>query len=127
LRRGDVLVTKFDAASIRSGLVNPREIVTFIKRGVEVHSVSNLHAKVYVFGRIAVVGSANVSASSELQLVEGACEIHVSSVVSQCRGFVLSLRGEIVALQDQERTFCLGAGVGYAAAGPMINTSPLDA
>lgn len=99
LRRGDVLVTKFDMGSIRSGLVNPREIAAYIKRGVEVHSVGNLHAKVYVFGRAAVVGSANLSASSEHQLQEAACEFNEPRVVSKCRRFVLRLRGEIVELK----------------------------
>src|SRR6266567_7372820 len=69
LKRGDVLITKFDLATVRAGQVNPSEVVAFIKRGVEVHSVANLHAKVYVFGRVAFVGSANVSASSEDSLI----------------------------------------------------------
>jgi hypothetical protein len=99
LRRGDVLVTKFDAASVRSGLVSPHEIVKFIKRGVEVHSVVNLHAKVYVFGRTAIVASANVSASSETQLIEAGCVFDAPSVVAQCRNFVLALRGEVVELK----------------------------
>lgn len=99
LRDRDVLVTKFDTAAIRAGLVSPREVVAFIKRGVEVHSVRNLHAKVYVFGDVAIVSSANVSASSETQLVEGGCEFTVPKVVSQCRRFILGLRGEIVELK----------------------------
>lgn len=99
LRRGDILVTKFDRAAIASGHVDPREIVGYIKKGVEVHSVRNLHAKVYVFGRIAIVGSANVSASSERQLKEAACECDDRRVVSASREFVLGLRGEAVELE----------------------------
>src|SRR5437879_954134 len=64
LRAGDILVTKFDEAAIRQGLVSPHAIVAFIQRGVNVYSVSNLHAKVFVFGRRAIVGSANVSSLS---------------------------------------------------------------
>jgi hypothetical protein len=96
LRDRDILVTKFDAASVRADLVNPSEVVNFIKRGVEVHSVTNLHAKVYVFGRRAVVGSANVSSTSEHHLVEAACEFSDRKMVAMCREFVLALRGEIV-------------------------------
>jgi len=87
LRRGDVLITKFDLAAVRAGLVNPREVVAFIKRGVEVHSVANLHAKVYVFGRTAFVGSANVSASSEDSLIEAGCQVTSLDVVAECRAF----------------------------------------
>jgi hypothetical protein len=107
LRRGDILVTKFDRASISSGMVDPREIVAFIKRGVEVHSVANLHAKVYIFGRTAVVGSANLSATSEHQLQEAACESNDRRVVSRCRNFVLRLRGEVVELEFARRQLSL--------------------
>jgi hypothetical protein len=79
--------------------VNPKEVVTFIKRGVEVHSVANLHAKVYVFGRTAFVGSSNVSASSEDALIEAGCEVTSIDVVHECRVFVQSLRGDIVELK----------------------------
>jgi hypothetical protein len=99
LRHGDVLVTTFNQAAVRGGLVNPKEIVAFIKRGVEVHSVANLHAKVYVFGRKAFVGSANVSSLAEEVLIEAVCEVTDRHVVTQCRNFVLSLRGEIVELK----------------------------
>lgn len=63
LRRGDVLITKFDETAVRTGHVNHKEIATWIKRGVEVHSVANLHAKVYVFGQTPFVGFANASAT----------------------------------------------------------------
>lgn len=99
LRQGDVLITKFDLAAVRAGLVSPTDVVAFITRGVEVHSVANLHAKVYVFGRTAFVGSANVSASSEESLIEAGCEVTSSDFVAACRAFVQSLRGEIVELK----------------------------
>jgi hypothetical protein len=84
-------------------LVDPREIVRFLKRGVEVHSVANLHAKVYVFGRRAIVGSANVSASSEQHLIEAGCLLSSPKLVGKCRDFVKSLRGEVVELEFARR------------------------
>ncbi|MFN7914943.1 MAG: hypothetical protein U0Q55_06360 [Vicinamibacterales bacterium] len=99
LRHGDVLVTCCNEHSARAGVVDPREVVTFIKRGVEVHSVANLHAKVYVFGRRAVVGSANVSGTSEHHLIEAGCMLSSPKLVAECRDFVKRLRGEIVELE----------------------------
>ena len=98
LRRGDVLVTRFDDAAIKGGLVDPKEVVKNIRHGVEVHSVENLHAKVYVFGNWAIAGSTNVSRSSEEQLIEAACETNDKTVIASCRRFLQGLRGEIVEL-----------------------------
>lgn len=103
LRSGDVLVTCCSESTARAGLVDPREIVVFIKRGVEVHSVSNLHAKVYVFGRRAIVGSANVSATSEQHLIEAGCVLSSPKLVAECRDFVKRLRGEVVELEFARR------------------------
>ena len=64
LRRGDLLVTRFDDAAITAGLVDPRDVDKYLQRGVDVHAVTNLHAKVFVLGSCAVVGSTNISANS---------------------------------------------------------------
>jgi hypothetical protein len=103
LRRGDTLITRFDEAAIRVGLVDPREIVRFINRGVEVHAVSNLHAKVYVRGHTAIVTSANLSGHSENALVEAGVAVSDASTVAACRAFVRSLRGDIVELEFARR------------------------
>ena len=103
LRAGDVIVTCCAESTARAGLVDPREIVAFINRGVEVHSVSNLHAKVYVFGRRAIVGSANVSATSEQYLIEAGCVLSSPKLVAECRDFVKRLRGEVVELEFARR------------------------
>lgn len=103
LTRGDTLVTRFDRTAIRAGHVDPREIVKFIKRGVEVHAVANLHAKVYVFGRTAIVGSANVSDLSEHHLIEAGLESSSSDSVRACVKFVRSLMGDTVGLEFARR------------------------
>lgn len=99
LRRGDVLVVKFDLGTIKSGATDPREILYFVSKGVEVHSVENLHAKVFVFGRTAIVGSTNISLSSARTLIEAGIETTDTQVVQKARDFVLSLRGDIVEPQ----------------------------
>ena len=96
LRRGDTLVTRCDEAAVRAGLVDPRELLRYLKRGVDVHAVANLHAKVFVLGGIAFVGSANLSSMSEHGLVEAVSESNEPRFVRACRRFVESLRGSVI-------------------------------
>jgi hypothetical protein len=96
LSKGSVLVVDMSERAVRSGQTDPREIKKFLKRGVEVHSVENLHAKVFVLDDCAVVGSTNISRRSANHLQEAAIESTSPSVVAACRKFVESLRGEPV-------------------------------
>lgn len=96
LKAGSVLVTRVTAEDVRQGLVAPRELLRYLDAGVEIHSCANLHAKVYVFGRRAVIGSANVSRSSE-RLVEAALEVTDAEAVAQAKAFVDGLRVEPVS------------------------------
>lgn len=98
LRKGNILVVKFDREAIGSGQVDPREIVKAVKKGVEVHSCSNLHAKIYVFGGTAIVGSANVSRHSDRHLLEACVETTDKKVVTSAKRFVRSLLGDAVGL-----------------------------
>ncbi len=96
LKRGDVLVVDMSLASIRAGRTNPAEIEKYLKRGVEVYSCHNLHAKVFVFDDMAIVGSANVSKNSQELLIEAALFTTDTTVVDSVRNFIFSLKGEIV-------------------------------
>ncbi len=96
LGKGDVLIADFSRGAIRSGQTDPREILRYIGKGVEVHSCSNLHAKVFVFDNRAIVGSTNVSRNSRDQLIESALMSNDPDVVRSARGFILSLRAEPV-------------------------------
>ncbi len=91
LGAGDVLVIDASENCIRSGSTNPLEIEKYIKGGVEVFSYENLHAKVFVFGNLALVGSANISENSAKALTECMVEFKNSETVSFARGFVRSL------------------------------------
>lgn len=99
LRRGDILVTRFDDSAFAGGLVDPKEVVKYLRRGVEVHAVANLHAKVFVLGDTAVVGSTNVSTQSADQLIEAACESGEVRFVASAARFVRSMLGDVVGLE----------------------------
>jgi hypothetical protein len=103
LKSGGVLVVDLSKAAVRSGQTCPQEVARLLRKGVEVHSCSNLHGKVFVFGRRAVVGSRNASRNSEQALIEAAVETTDPEVVQSCRSFVDSLRGEHVDLDYARR------------------------
>lgn len=97
LPKGSTLVVDFGEDAVRSGQTNPDEILKMIeKRGVEVHSCGNLHAKVFVLGRTVVVGSANVSTNSAEHLLEATVEVTDTALRQSCIEFVKSLRGDVV-------------------------------
>lgn len=94
LDSGDVLVVDASVNSIKSGRTNPYELESYLKKGVEVFSYENLHAKVFVFGHIALIGSANVSNHSENVLTECMVTVKSPKIVSEARGFIKSLARE---------------------------------
>lgn len=96
LRPGSTLVVNCQKACVLAGQVKPSELLALLRNGVEIHSCHNLHAKVFVFGRTAIVGSTNVSTLSNRHLLEAAIETTDREVVAACRAFVGSLRGDVV-------------------------------
>jgi hypothetical protein len=70
LRKGDVLICALTEANAKSGNICPSEIERLQERGIRVYMRDALHAKIYFFGRTAVVCSANLSQRSESALDE---------------------------------------------------------
>lgn len=117
LKRGSILVTRIDEVTVRQGGVDPAEVAKLIRRGVKVHLCSNLHAKVYVFGKRAIVGSANASKSS-MGLMEAGIETNDESVVAAARAFVLGLCVDEVGIERAKSLLTLYPGdrTGFGAA-----------
>jgi hypothetical protein len=68
--KGDVLVVDASDNAIATGQTSASVLQRALKRGARVFSVPNLHAKVMVFGRAAIIGSANYSIRSARELIE---------------------------------------------------------
>ncbi|WP_437717738.1 phospholipase D family protein [Sorangium sp. So ce448] len=99
LKRGSRLVVDASERAVKSGQTDPAELLYFINRGVAVHSVENLHAKVFVFADAVFLGSMNVSRRSASVLQEAAVLITDRSVVAEARRFVESHLGEEVTAE----------------------------
>ncbi len=96
LSRGDVLVIDMSINACKQGVTNPREIRKLVRRGVNVFSRANLHAKVVVADDVAIVGSANVSNNSANVLDEAAVVTDSPGVVRAARHFIEDLCTEPV-------------------------------
>lgn len=96
LRKGDSLVVDMSEGAVKSGQTGPKEVEKYLKRGVSVYTCSNLHAKVYVFDKNFIVGSANVSRHSQQGLIEAGLLCSDRDALTQARGLVKSLMVESV-------------------------------
>ena len=91
LSKGSVLVVNASDGAIRAGQTNPFEILKYIENGVNVYSFASLHAKIYLFGETAIIGSNNVSSNSENNLMEAAVETTDNKVVAEAKSFIKRL------------------------------------
>ncbi len=89
------IVTALTKARVKSGATSAKGIKKLVSINVRVRSHADLHAKVYVFDRVAFVGSANASESSS-RLDEAAVVLSKPAEVAAARAFVNGLwRGAI--------------------------------
>ena len=91
LPQGSRLVVDASEGTVKQGMTCPAELIKLHKAGVVIHSVPNLHAKIYVTGREAFVGSANVSGRSADALIEALLHTTERNAVAEAREFVNGL------------------------------------
>lgn len=90
-RLGDTLVCDASDEAIRSGQTSAKVLKAACARGAQVYSSPGLHAKAMTIGRVAVVGSANLSESSASTLDEAAVITDDARVVAGVRVLVEQL------------------------------------
>ena len=91
LPNGSRLVVDASDLAVKSGQTCPAELAKLVRKGVRVFSAPNLHAKLFVFGRVAYVGSANVSRHSAGNLIEAVVAFADPAAVFRARDFVRKL------------------------------------
>jgi hypothetical protein len=88
LNRGSYLVVDASDIAVKSGQTCPASLRVLLKKGVRIYSSERLHAKVFVFGKAAFVGSANVSTNSQKALFEAVIRTKNQRTVTLVRQFV---------------------------------------
>jgi PLD-like domain len=92
LPKGSRLVVDASDNAVKNGQTCPAELKRLVlERGVLVYSAGNLHAKVFVVGSTAFIGSANASTHSESDLIEALVVTTDHEVVKAARSFVHGL------------------------------------
>jgi len=91
LPEGSRLLVDASEEAVKSGQTHPDDLAAMVRRGVRVYSVANLHAKVFVFGGTALVGSANASRRSADTLIEAVVATTDREAVMTARQFVRKL------------------------------------
>lgn len=100
LRRNDVLVCDASDGAIKTGETSAGVLKRLVRRGVEVRCRPDLHAKAAVLGGIALIGSCNLSASSEEDLTELALLTDRKQIVAQAIAFLHNLREASERISD---------------------------
>jgi hypothetical protein len=91
LPAGSRLVVNASDGAVKSGQTCPDDLIALQKTGVTIHSVANLHAKVFVVGQTAFVGSANASKNSADYLAEAAVQTTDATTVAGVKAYIESL------------------------------------
>src|SRR5688572_15748364 len=81
LSKGDVLVVNASSAAVMCGETDARLLQRLSKRKVQLYHCADLHAKVLLLDRVAVIGSANMSTASRSRLIEAALLTSQATVV----------------------------------------------
>ena len=88
LRNNDLLICDASDLSVRAGSTRPEGLLALHARGVKIHTIQGLHAKVVVLPRSAFVGSMNASARSSKELYEAVVESSDPAVRRRLRSWV---------------------------------------
>ena len=91
LRAGSVLVVDASLETVANGGTSPAALRRMLARGIRIFSAQNLHAKVFVLGPRAFIGSSNASMKSSRFLIEAAIEVDDPGIVQAARAFVSGL------------------------------------
>lgn len=120
LRRGDQLICDASSTAIKSGQTSAEVLDALHRKGVEVYSLKNLHAKIAVCGKLAIIGSANYSDSSDTTLHEAVLATEDGHLRALTLGAIGDLRSDATRLTQAtisrlteivvERKFGRGAG-----------------
>lgn len=88
---GSHLVVDASEHAVKKGLTHPADLKRLQRNGVVVFSSPSLHAKVFVLGNVAFVGSTNVSRRSSRILTEAIVKTSDRAVVRSAKAFVKGL------------------------------------
>jgi hypothetical protein len=97
---GDVLIADASDHAISSGDTSAAVLARAARRGAELFSLPNLHAKIMLLGGAAVIGSANVSESSATSMIEAALVTDDPSAVGMATALIVRLKEQAQPIDE---------------------------
>lgn len=97
---GDILVVDASDQAIKSGMTATTILRAAHHRGAQIFSCNGLHAKVFLLGDVAVIGSANISAASVNQKIEAALITDNRVITSSVRSMISHLMRQSTPIDD---------------------------
>ena len=102
LTRGSILIVNASLECVRCGQTDPKEILQYINKGVQVFNNPALHAKIFTSSTVAIVGSTNVSTTSEQRLDEAALFTSFPPAVQSARSYVKNMASAASAIGPEQ-------------------------
>jgi hypothetical protein len=97
------LVVDASDTAVKSGQTHPADLLELHAKGVRVFNYPYLHGKVYVFGRVAVIGSANASHHSSQTLLEAVVLTTDRRIAEDAKAFVEKIAKNELGPEELER------------------------
>jgi len=100
-RRGDVLVFNGSENALANGATSADAIGALHRRKVKLFAHQKLHAKVYVVGHVAIIGSANLSVRAATDgTAEAAIETDDVSIVKEALAFITDVQRDAESVDE---------------------------
>lgn len=122
LQRGDLLVVNASLHALSSGSTNGALLLRLFKRGVVIHNIESLHAKVISIDKTVIVGSANSSKNSEKLLTEAAVFSRSLRMRSSANAFIEEAASHAPPLSRMDLERMAAIKVVRATEGPVKRT-----
>lgn len=101
LKKGSTLLVDASDKAVKSGQTCPAELLKLYYNGVQIYSLENLHAKLFVIGKELFIGSTNVSGNSSKLLQEAIVKTNDKQAIEDAKAFIESHTGKIEMGEEQ--------------------------
>lgn len=101
LKKGSTLLVDASEKAVKSGQTCPAELLKLYFNGVQIYSLENLHAKLFVIGKELFIGSTNVSGNSCKLLQEAIVKTNDKQAIEDAKAFIESHTGKIEMGEEQ--------------------------
>lgn len=99
--RDDLLICDASEPTIKNGNTDPRTLMRLWKDGAKIYSCDSLHCKMLICDKYAIIGSSNLSKSSEDALLEASLITDNSRIRAQIVGLIHNLKSVSKELDEK--------------------------